>query len=238
MIDTHVIQQKLYEGLKESGWADKLKTFLLGSEFTKILLQLHDLKVKGGPDYHITPKIKDVFNAFKECPYKDLKVVIMAMDPYKHLGQACGVAMDCRNLGREEKTLKYLFDAINRTVYPGEAYSRDVNLSRWSKQGVLLLNAALTTQMGESGKHLRIWAPWTAFLLDTLNTINSGLFFVYLGNDAHPFGKYISPVVHYNRYISHPASAGYKGERTWDCKDIFNEINETLWQNNKTKIVW
>lgn len=71
------IKAKLYEKLKPSGWGDKLKTFIMSDDFDKILRKLSS-EVKDGQRF--TPVLKQVFRAFEECPYKDLKVVMIGQD--------------------------------------------------------------------------------------------------------------------------------------------------------------
>lgn len=71
------IKAKLYEKLKPSGWGDKLKTFIMSDDFDKILRKLL-AEVKDGQRF--TPVLKQVFRAFEECPYKDLKVVMIGQD--------------------------------------------------------------------------------------------------------------------------------------------------------------
>jgi uracil-DNA glycosylase len=76
-IDLDEIKLKLYEKLKPSGWGDKLKTFIMSEDFDKILKQL--LK-EAKANNRFTPPLKQVFRAFEECPYKDLKVIMLGQD--------------------------------------------------------------------------------------------------------------------------------------------------------------
>lgn len=71
------IQLKIYDKLKPSGWADKLKTFILSAEFGVILQTLYN-DVQAGRRF--TPILKHLFRAFEECPYDKLKVVVVGQD--------------------------------------------------------------------------------------------------------------------------------------------------------------
>src|SRR3972149_6188064 len=88
------VQQKLYERLKLSGWANILKGFLLSEDFRTILEYLYKESIQGR---RFTPRIKQLFRAFEECPYKDLKLVIMGQDSYPYLNVADGIAFSCSN---------------------------------------------------------------------------------------------------------------------------------------------
>ena len=76
-IDLEVVKQKLYDDLKPSGWADQLKTFILSADFDKILQYLLKEAQEGR---RFTPILKQVFRAFKECPFDQLKVVVVGQD--------------------------------------------------------------------------------------------------------------------------------------------------------------
>jgi uracil DNA glycosylase len=77
VVDIEATKNKLYNGLRKSGWGDKLKSFILSEDFSKILLYLVN-DVNSGNRF--TPVLKQVFRAFDECPYKDLKVVMLGQD--------------------------------------------------------------------------------------------------------------------------------------------------------------
>ena len=105
-IDLKDIQQKLYERLESSGWADKLKGFILGSDFYNILEQLSKQSTAGD---RFTPALKQIFRVFEECPYNELKVIIFNQDPYPLVSVADGLAFSCSNTGDVEPPLRYIF---------------------------------------------------------------------------------------------------------------------------------
>lgn len=76
-MDLEKIKLKLFEKLKPSGWDRVFKSFIFSSDFDKILTDLWELtKI----DKRFTPPLKQVFRAFEECPYEDLKVVMLGQD--------------------------------------------------------------------------------------------------------------------------------------------------------------
>lgn len=76
-INIEDLQSKLYQKLKPSGWGDKLKTFIGSDDFVSIIKALVK-DVEEGKRF--TPTLKQVFRAFEECPYADLKVVMLGQD--------------------------------------------------------------------------------------------------------------------------------------------------------------
>jgi len=58
-----------------------------------------------------------------------------------------------------QPSLKYMLDAVEKEVYP-DGCRRDPDLKRWSNQGILLLNSALTTNVGKIGQHYLLWRPF------------------------------------------------------------------------------
>lgn len=222
-IDIEEIKQKLFEKLEPSGWGRVLKSFIFSSEFDDILTKLWKLSNK---DIRFTPPLKQVFRAFEECPYDKLEVIIVGQDPYPQLGVADGIAFSCSNTGKIQPSLRYILDEVNKTVYHGDQYSTDVDLKRWANQGVLLLNTALTTEVGKIGSHYDIWKPFTAYLFDWLNNYNPGLIYVYMGKKAEEWSDLISNTDH-KFLVKHPASAAYNGSK-WSSNDVFCKIHKIL----------
>jgi uracil-DNA glycosylase len=79
ILDIDDYKQKIFNKLEPSGWGRVLKPFIFSIEFEKILTDLYNMSNNG---QRFTPVLKDVFRAFEECPYDELKVVIVGQDPY------------------------------------------------------------------------------------------------------------------------------------------------------------
>jgi len=234
-VNLEEIKCKLIERLSPSGWATKLRGFIQSSDFDAILETLYIEREQGK---RFTPPLKDVFKAFEECPEKDLKVVIIGQDPYPQLNVADGMAFSCSRTGKAQPSLKFIFEEIERTVFQEWPSYQEPDLTRWAKQGVLLLNTSLTCQIGKVSSHYDIWHDFIMYLLDMINLTNSGVIFILLGAKAQE----LESVLGQNHYIlkaSHPASAVYSGGN-WDCNDVFNKANEIIIANNGPlyKINW
>jgi uracil-DNA glycosylase len=227
------IKQKLFDKLEPNGWGRVFKSFIFSSEFTEILSKLYQLSIA---DKRFTPTLKQLFRAFEECPYDDLKVVFIGQDPYPQLGVADGISFSCGNTNKAQPSLRYIFEEIERTVYQEFPSYQDPDLTRWSKQGILMLNTALTVEVGKIGSHYDIWKPFTAYLLDSLNNYNPGLIYVYMGKKAEEWSE-LTNDNNYKFTVKHPASAAYNGSK-WDSNDIFNKISKLVEENNGQKIIW
>lgn len=234
-VDLEEIKSKLIERLKPSGWATKLKSFVYSSDFDKILETLYTEREAGR---RFTPPLKQVFRAFELCPVDQLKVVMIGQDPYPYLGVADGIAFSCGNTPKVQPSLQQIFNAIEKTVYQEYPTHQDPDLSRWSRQGVLMLNRALTCQVDKVGSHYEIWHDFLMYVIDMLSLTNSGLIFCLLGQKAQELESSISQS-HYILKASHPASAAYS-KTDWDCNDLFNEANRIIVANNgpQYKIEW
>jgi uracil-DNA glycosylase len=235
IVDLEEIKAKLIERLRPSGWAAKLKSFVYSSDFDKILETLYNEREAGK---RFTPPLKQVFRAFEECPVDQLKVVMIGQDPYPHLGVADGIAFSCGNTGKPQPSLQQIFNAIEETVHQGYPTYQNPDLTRWAKQGVLMLNKALTCQVDKVGSHYDIWHDFLMYVIDMLSLTNSGLIFCLLGKQAQELEGSISQS-HYILKASHPASAAYS-KTNWDCNDLFNEANKIIIKNNGPlfKIDW
>ena len=238
-INPEEVASKMYNILKESGtgWHDLLKGFLLSNDFVKILNTLEDLV---NDDKRFTPPLKDVFRAFTECPKDNLKVIVIGQDPYPQLGVADGIAFSCSKKNKKEASLRYIHKAIAETVYNNDVNfeNLDNDLAGWSAQGILLLNTALTTEVGKIGKHMDIWKPFVCYLIDMLNYSDKQYIYAFLGKKALDYEDLVDDVKHFTLQASHPASAAYARDSIWNCNNIFNKINQILEEREQAKIIW
>ena len=227
------IKQKLFDKLEPSGWGRIFKSFIFSSEFTDILNKLYKLSTE---NKRFTPPLKQVFRAFEECPYDQLKVVIIGQDPYPTLGVADGISFSCSNTNKLQPSLKFILQEVDRTVYGNHVISEDLDLKRWANQGILMLNTALTVEVGKIGSHYDIWKPFTAYLLDLLYNHNPGFVYVYMGKKAEEWSV-LTGDNNYKFTVKHPASAVYNGSK-WDSDDIFNKVSAIIKNQTNYEITW
>ena len=237
------IQYKLYDSLKESKWNNVLKLFILSDDFLDILKYLFN---ESSHKRHFGPTLKYLFRAFQECSYDDLKVVIIGQDPYNTYNDADGLAFstslaktaladDMQEEHRLNITLDYMFNEIERTVYPEKEYVRDKDLKRWANQGILLLNTPLTARLFETDNenHTILWAPFVEYLMNTLNEKKENLIYVFIGKKSQKLIYEVNESKNKIYKLTHPLTGVYM-RHGWNCEDIFNKINKDL----KNKIKW
>jgi len=233
-LDLNKIVDKLYEDLIPSGWARVLRTFIYSSDFKNII---QTLAQESSTDKRFTPPVKDMFAAFKNCPYEELKVVILGQDPYPQLGVADGISFSCSKTMTPQPSLKFILNEVNRTVYNNKPRSTDPDLRRWSEQGILMLNVALTVQINKPGTHYFIWKPFLNYLFDFLSNYNNGLVYIYMGKEASTWADSVNDNC-YKLFCAHPASAVYNKFRSWDSKDVFPTAQKLVQENYNYSIVW
>jgi len=228
-IDINLLRDNLNNKLKDSNWDQMLSPYVNGLSFDHIMNTLIENVEQGR---RFTPKFKNVFNGFYECPYNDLKVVIVGQDPYPQLGVADGIAFSCSVKGKAEKSLQYILkQTTGKTTYTPE----ECDLKRWANQGVLLINTAFTCEVNKIGSHYGIWKSFTEHVFDNINRHNPDTIFILMGKKAEAWQTLLP-----NCKIlkcSHPASAAYRGGE-WDSNDVFDKANEILNTQDKACINW
>ena len=236
-INIEYIKQKMFDKLEPSGWQRVFKYYIFSTDFVNALLALHKSAQEGK---RFTPPLKNVFKAFEECKYDDLKVVMIGPDPYPQLGIADGIAFSCSNNDTPQPSLRYMFKELESqfaAFRTNDLLYDPLDLKRWSNQGILMLNTALTCEIDKVGSHYDIWKPFTAQLLTYLNDNHTGIVYVFMGKKAEEWSELIDDEYNYKINVSHPASAAYKGGK-WDSKNLFKEVNKIIYDNTKQQIIW
>jgi len=206
-----------------SEWNTILNPFVDSPSFDNVFNFLESAVSNG---QRFTPPFKDVFNAFKECTYDNLKVVIVGQDPYPQLGSADGLAFSCSKKGKAEKSLQYINKALD---------TDHTDLKIWANQGVLLINTAFTVEVNKIGSHYNLWKPFTTYLFSNLNKNKKNTIFILMGKKAEEWETLLPDCKILK--CSHPASAAYKGGE-WDHNDVFNKANLELKKQDKPLIIW
>lgn len=189
----------------------------------------------------VFPESSNVFRAFNETPLDQVRVVVLGMDPYPNLYNgkpvACGLAFAPADKKYVPPSLRMIYTNLKETVYKDDLnFPEDLDITNWAKQGVFLINAALTVEHGRAGSHLTQWQKFTEEVIKVISENCTGVIFCFWGKDAQKFSGLVNPQFHYILTAPHPVSAVYKGGK-WEC-DHFTKINEILTGNNGDKIEW
>jgi len=182
----------------------------------------------------IFPEEDRIFYAFKETPYKSVKVVILGQDPYHGEGEANGLCFSVNRGIKKPPSLKNIY----KELYNDLGIERtDTDLSDWAKSGVLLLNTVLTVEKDKPASHKFVrWEEFTDSVIKKLNEKEEPVVFILWGNFAKEKAKYITNPKHLIITSSHPSpfsvNKGFLGSKP------FSRTNEFLRNNGIKEIEW
>ena len=224
----------------EESWKIALEDDLKSDYFS----QLHSFLLLEYQKNRVFPEEKNIFAAFNSTPFNNVKVVIIGQDPYhsyenineKMVPHAHGLCFSVPKLAKKiPPSLKNIFKEIHQDI--GTNIPSHGNLSSWSKQGVLLLNATLTVRAHEAGSHQKQgWERFTNATIKKLSNEKKGLIFLLWGRFAQNKEELIDSSKHHILNAAHPSPfSAYNG--FFGCKN-FSKTNEILESNKQKKIDW
>ena len=186
----------------------------------------------------LCPNIKDVFKAFKLCPYDKCRVIFIGQDPYYQKDIAQGILFGNSSNTPEDKlspSLQVIKESVINFEIPHNLITFDPTLESWAKQGILMINSALTTEVGKIGVHMMKWRPFMIAFLKQMSMINPGIIYVLFGSQAQILEPYISK----NNYvlkIEHPAYFARTNKKM--PYHIWKDINKILYDLYGESIEW
>jgi uracil-DNA glycosylase len=183
----------------------------------------------------VYPPAKLIFNAFDQCPFERVKVVIIGQDPYHEPGQAHGLCFSVNEGVPFPPSLQNIFAEIASDL--GVPLPSNGNLIRWANQGVLLLNATLTVRAHAAGSHQnKGWETFTDAVIHRLAEEKQHLVFILWGAYAQQKGAFINPSKHLVLKSPHPsplsAHRGFFGNKH------FSKANTYLIETGQVPIQW
>lgn len=185
-------------------------------DWMKVLDRAETMMVMGwlktiNPDT-LCPTLPNVFKAFKLCPYNKLRVICIGQDPYndKFMGntRATGILFGNSKIIPEDElspSLQVIKESVINFEIPHNIITFDNSLESWAKQGILLINSALTCKLNEASSHSNEWRPFISKLLKNLSDKNSGLIYILFGRQAQSLKPYIDESLNDIIEIEHPA---------------------------------
>jgi uracil-DNA glycosylase len=216
----------------EESWKEKLK----GEFEHEYFEQLSHFVKKEYQKGVVYPAPKNIFRAFDLAPFKEVEVVILGQDPYHGPRQANGLCFAVEKGMPLPPSLQNIFKEIEKE-YGEPVKTKDGDLSRWAKQGVLLLNATLTVRAHLANSHKdKGWEKFTDAVIKTLSEEREHLVFLLWGNYARAKGAHIDREKHLVLESPHPspfaAHSGFFGN------NHFKRANEYLLAQGKKPIDW
>lgn len=209
---------------------------ILEGEFDKeYYLNLRKFLIEEYRTRVIYPSMYDIFNALKATPYKDVKVVIIGQDPYHGPGQAHGMCFSVKKGVPQPPSLQNIFKELEADLgcsRPSHGY-----LEQWAKQGVLLLNTALTVRAGQANSHRgKGWETFTDNVIKHLDKRSEPMVFLLWGANAKAKASLITNPHHLILTAAHPSPlSAWNG--FFGCRH-FSKTNEFLVQQGMSPVDW
>ncbi len=215
----------------QNDWDDVLKIVFESEGFKKFYHLVEE-------EYHsktIFPPKDYVFNALKLTPYKEVKVVIVGQDPYHGEGEAHGLSFSVQKGIKLPPSLKNIYKELESDL--GISPYEEGDLTKWAKQGVLMLNAVLTVVKDTPASHRNLgWERLTDYIIRVLNEKEEPVVFILWGNFAKEKKVLITNPQHLVLTSAHPspfsANYGFFGSKP------FSKTNEFLEKKGLQPIDW
>ena len=211
---------------------------MLSAEFDKPYFKALTETVRrdyADPGVRVYPPGREIFAAFDASPFDETKVVIIGQDPYHGPGQANGLCFSVAPGVMLPPSLVNIFKEVHDDT--GAPMPADGDLSRWARQGVLLLNSSLTVREHQPKSHSGIgWETFTDAAVSRLAEEKENLVFMLWGSDAIRKGSRIDRSRHLVLTSPHPSPlSAYRG---FFGNHHFSKANEYLVAHGKTPIQW
>ncbi len=212
-------------------WFVKLKTEFKEPYFKKLIYFLKEEMFAE----KVYPELENIFEAFNQTSFENVKVVIVGQDPYHGYGQAHGLSFSVKEGIRVPPSLRNIFNELKSDL--NIDYPESGNLSRWSKEGVLLLNSVLTVKENKPGSHQKKgWEKLTDQTIKSLSKEKKHIVFILWGKYAQKKELHIDTTKHLIIKSSHPspfsAHKGFFGSKP------FSKSNEFLQSYGVSPVKW
>lgn len=212
-------------------WADALRP-----EYSKPYYRnLYTTLNREFKEYVIYPPADDIFNAFHLTPLHDVKVVILGQDPYHNVGQAHGLCFSVREDVEIPPSLVNIYRELHDDL--GCEIPDNGCLTKWARQGVLLLNTVLTVRAHKPNSHKGIgWEEFTDAVIRILNKQDRPIVYLLWGGPAREKKKMLDNPRHLILEAPHPSPlSAYRG--FFGCRH-FSQTNEFLRFHKLGEIDW
>ena len=215
----------------ETSWEEHLRGEIKKTYFTELVKELNSEYKEA-----CYPSEELIFNAFNLCPFDKVKVAILGQDPYHEQGQAMGLSFSVPEGIMLPPSLQNIYKEIQNDL--GKPIPTSGDLTRWAKQGVLLLNATLTVRAHIANSHQTLgWQNFTDAAIEALNAHREHIVFMLWGGFARSKKRLIDANRHCIIDSVHPSplSANRGG---WFGQHQFSRCNAYLKQQGLDEIDW
>ena len=183
----------------------------------------------------VYPSMYDIFNAFKNTPFDEIKVVLIGQDPYHEPGQAMGLSFSVPDGEKIPPSLINIYKELQSET--GITPKDSGNLTGWASQGVLLLNTVLTVRAHQANSHKgKGWEQFTDSVIKKISDKKENVVFFLWGANARAKKQFIDKTKHLVLECAHPSPlSAYNG--FFGCGH-FNRANEYLISHGKKPVDW
>lgn len=218
--------------LLDTQWRDHLSAVLGSREAVALRARLNERSAHGAKIY---PAKDQIFAAFNETPFDQVKVVILGQDPYHGPGQAMGLSFSVNAKTKTPPSLRNIFKEVQRDI--GNIAVPDNDLTPWAQQGVLLLNSILTVEEGVAAAHRRFgWQVITDRAIAALSDHRKDIVFLLWGAFAQEKARLVDENRHCILTAPHPSPLS--AHRGFIGCDHFSKANAYLTQTGQIPVTW
>lgn len=213
------------------GWDEALAPLFSDERYLKI----REFLKKEYSTHVVYPDMYDLYNCFRFTPLENVKAVILGQDPYHEPGQAHGLCFSVKPGVPLPPSLKNIYKEIKDDLGITEPNCGD--LTKWSREGVLLLNTTLTVREHEANSHANCgWAWFTDGVIKIVSEKCNNVVFILWGRNARSKEPLIDRQKHLVLQSAHPspfsANYGFFGSKP------FSKTNDYLSAHGKEPIDW
>ena len=186
-------------------------------------------------NYIVYPDMYDLFNCFRYTPLNKLKAVILGQDPYHEPNQAHGLCFSVKKGVALPPSLQNIYKEIQSDLGIREPLCGD--LTKWAKEGVLLLNTTLTVREHRANSHSKCgWAWFTDSVIKLISENTQNTVFILWGGNARSKAPLIDGSKHLILQCAHPSPlSAFNG--FFGCRH-FSKTNEYLSAHGKKPVDW
>lgn len=213
------------------GWDEALAPLFESENYKKIRAFL-----KEEYSHHVVyPDMYDIFNCFKLTPFDGVKVVLLGQDPYHNEGQAHGLCFSVREGVEPPPSLVNIYKELHSDL--GCPVPRSGDLTKWAKEGVLLLNTALTVRAHRANSHRDCgWTWFTDSVIRLISDKREHVVFILWGANARSKKPLIDARRHLILECAHPSPlSAFNG--FFGCRH-FSRANAWLQEHGIAPVDW
>ena len=212
-------------------WNERLSPLFQDERY----LQIRQFLISEYRTHTVYPDMYDLYNCFKFTPFEKVKAVLLGQDPYHNEGQAHGLCFSVQKGVQNPPSLENIFKELQSDI--GCARPKTGDLTKWAKEGVLLLNTSLSVRAHQANSHSKCgWAWFTDSVIQLLSEQKKNLVFILWGGNARSKKPLIDQCKHLVVESAHPsplsAYNGFFGSKP------FSKTNEYLESNGIPPIDW